>query len=127
MKFLFTYIIHYVINLALQSTSSEVRGHSKKVSTAFGSTITGGDCSSTTLETGSYIHKYLIKCHLFLMYVGDRVNDQIKLTTFKKLEESVIDGDSVVVVNKESVKDDNEEERKAITEEDGAVIVAESS
>ena len=65
MKFLSTYVILYVINLALQSTSSEVRGHDKKVSTTFGSTITGGNYSSKTLETGGYVHKYLINCQLF--------------------------------------------------------------
>ena len=47
------------------------------------------------------------------------MDDQIKLTTFKKTEEAIIDE----VMNKEPI----EEERKSITvtEEDGAAIVAE--
>ena len=48
-------------------------------------------------------------------------------STFKKLEESIIDGDGVVVADKESVKGNDKEDKKSFTEEDGAVIVAESS
>ena len=61
-----------------------------------------------------------------LMYVGGGVNDQIQLTTFKKLEESIVEEHGVV---KEPNKgnDDDDEEKKSITEEDGVAIVAESS
>ena len=48
-------------------------------------------------------------------------------STFKKLEESIIDGDGVAVADKESVKGNDKEDKKSITEEDGAAIVAESS
>ena len=59
------------------------------------------------------------------MYVGDSVNDQIQLTTFKKLEESIVEEHGVV---KEPNKGkDDDEEKKSITEEDGAAIAAESS
>ena len=51
------------------------------------------------------------------------MGDQIKLTTFKKTEEAIIDEHDAGVVNKEPIK----EERKSITEEDGAAIVAERS
>ena len=49
-------LIHNVTNLGSQSSSTEVSDHNKKVSTTFGSTVTGGDYSSTALETGSYVH-----------------------------------------------------------------------
>ena len=52
---IFIYLIHNVTNLGSQSTSAEVSDHNKKVMTTFGSTITGGDYSSTTLETGMCI------------------------------------------------------------------------
>ena len=59
------------------------------------------------------------------MYIGDSVNDQIQLTKFKKLEESIVEEHGVV---KETNKDNKDnEEKKSITEEDGAAIVAESS
>ena len=59
------------------------------------------------------------------MFVGDSVNDQIQLTTFKKLDESIVEEHGVV---KESIKSNNDdEEKKSITEEDGAANVAESS
>ena len=60
------------------------------------------------------------------MYVGDSVNDQIQLTTLKKLEESIVEEHGVV---KEPIKgnDDDDDENKSITEEDGAAIEAESS
>ena len=60
------------------------------------------------------------------MFVGDCVNDQIQLTTLKKLEESIVEEHGVV---KEPNKgnDDEDEEKKLITEEDGAANVAESS
>ena len=59
--------------------------------------------------------------------VGDSVNDQIKLTTFKKIEESVIEEHGVVIEKKEPIKGNDKEERKSITAEDGAITVAESS
>ena len=61
------------------------------------------------------------------MYVGDGVNEEIKITTFKKSEESVIEEHGVVVEKKDPIKGNDEEERKTITKEDGTTIVAESS
>ena len=48
--------MYYFTNLGSQSTSTEVSDHNRKVSTTFGSTITGGDYSSTTLKIGMYIN-----------------------------------------------------------------------
>ena len=50
------HLIYCVTDLGLQSTSTEVSYHNKKVLTTFGSNITGGDYSSATLETGMYIN-----------------------------------------------------------------------
>ena len=61
------------------------------------------------------------------MYIGNSINDQIKLTTFKKIEESLIEKHGILVEKVELIKCDDEEERKSITEEDGDTIVTESS
>ena len=59
--------------------------------------------------------------HQLTLFSEDSIDDQIKLTTFKKVEEAIIEESSAGVVHKKST----EEDRKSITEEDGAAIVAE--
>ena len=53
---IFIYLIYNVTKLGSQNTSNEVGDYNKKVSATFGSTVTGGDYSRTTLETGMYIN-----------------------------------------------------------------------
>ena len=85
----------------------------------------GGDYSSKTLETGSYVNTVVNKSINF--YVGGSINDQVMLTTFKKIEETIIEEHGVGVENKESTKVNDKEEKKSITEEDGVNVVAEST
>ena len=77
-----------------------------------------------------------------MFYTEDSVfedDNQIKSTTFGKLEDSIIKGSDVAVTEKEPVrgnhevdaskaeKIDEEEEKRSITEEDGATITVEET
>ena len=55
----------------------------------------------------------------YLHTIDDSVDDQVKITTFKKLEGSIIEEYHV------EVEDKDDEEKRSITEEDSAAIAAE--
>jgi len=57
----------------------------------------------------------------YLHNIDDSVDDQVKITTFKKLEGSIIEEYHV------EVEDKDDEEKRSITEEDSAAIAAEGA
>ena len=118
------------MDLASQNSSSKVSGHSKKIlTTSFGGGIAGRDYLSSNLETnlskGNWCTSYsLSKRSMQCTYVEDSIaedDNQIKLITFRKLEELVTEEHEIKVKEKELVKDnrDIEEEgdNKSITED----------
>ena len=67
------------------------------------------------------MYRYGYIRHQLTLFSEDSIDDQIKLTTFKKVEEAIIEEHGAGVVHKKST----EEDRESITEEDGAAIAAE--
>ena len=117
------------MDLASQNSSSEVSDHGKKIlTTSFGGGIAGRDYLSSNLETnlskGNWYtsFKNINVASYVCTYIEDSVvedDNQMKLTTFKKLEESVTDEHDIKVEEKELVNDnrDIEEDSKSITED----------